>query len=109
MNFKFQFTSNGDHNIYVIPSFKTNIGSNNLIKMLQFFILASLSALLMIFYEFGIGVFTKFILRREVAWNYTKFKNNKFRSISAFTIPYFFAWFVLGMIHVYLFENVFSI
>lgn len=58
-----------------------------------------LSMFLMSGYEFVVGYF--FYKKRglEVPWIYKKFRNRKYRSISAFTPHYFFAWIVVGTVN----------
>ncbi|MCH8906003.1 MAG: hypothetical protein IH840_02850 [Candidatus Heimdallarchaeota archaeon] len=72
--------------------------------MTNLILLAVVSMSLMIGYEFILGIITVFVLKQPHTWIYTKYKTHKFRSISAFSPGYFFAWFILGLIHAVIFQ-----
>jgi len=72
-----------------------------------FLVISMFSAGVMIAYEFIVGFFTKFVLKKEAAWIYMRFKDHKYRSISAFSPQYFLAWFILGLIHTFLIQEFF--
>jgi hypothetical protein len=63
----------------------------------------------MISLEFNIGLFYFKMRGKEVPWVYVHFEDHAYRSISGVSIEYVSGWFVLGVIHHFVFEGFFFI
>ncbi|MCY3412242.1 MAG: hypothetical protein INQ03_11465 [Candidatus Heimdallarchaeota archaeon] len=55
-------------------------------------------------YEFGVGYFWYKKRGLQVPWIYKKFKDRKYRSVSAATKHYFFAWIIVGSVNFFLMQ-----
>ena len=70
--------------------------------MVDFFVKSLIVTIIMMCYELLAGSLYKFVLKKHVPWVYVKYKNHKYRSITPFSPHHFFAWYLLGMIIVFI-------